>query len=86
MVVEGAKTSRRASQKMTATLEAGEYDMTCGLLSNPKGKRPSPRQPTAPPTANQNALDLVGPIAEYKVYVIKEVDGLVKQTSCSPTR
>ena len=26
------------TQKMTATLEAGEYDMTCGPLSNPKGK------------------------------------------------
>ena len=26
------------TQKLTATLEAGEYDMTCGLLSNPRGK------------------------------------------------
>lgn len=26
------------SQKLTANLEAGEYEMTCGLLSNPKGK------------------------------------------------
>lgn len=25
------------TQKLTATLEAGEYGMTCGLLSNPKG-------------------------------------------------
>lgn len=24
-------------QNLTATLEAGEYGMTCGLLSNPKG-------------------------------------------------
>lgn len=24
------------TQKMTANLEPGEYDMTCGLLSNPK--------------------------------------------------
>ncbi|MCW6507997.1 cupredoxin domain-containing protein [Lichenifustis flavocetrariae] len=24
-------------QKLTATLDAGEYGMTCGLLSNPKG-------------------------------------------------
>jgi len=26
------------SQKMTANLEPGEYEMTCGLLTNPKGK------------------------------------------------
>ncbi|MGQ7169195.1 ABC transporter permease subunit, partial [Escherichia sp. R-CC3] len=26
------------SQKMTANLQPGEYDMTCGLLINPKGK------------------------------------------------
>ena len=24
-------------QNLTATLEAGDYEMTCGLLSNPKG-------------------------------------------------
>jgi iron uptake system component EfeO len=26
------------TQKLTATLEAGNYEMTCGLLSNPRGK------------------------------------------------
>ncbi len=26
------------TQKMTANLEPGEYEMTCGLLSNPRGK------------------------------------------------
>lgn len=25
------------TQKLTATLDAGDYGMTCGLLSNPKG-------------------------------------------------
>jgi iron uptake system EfeUOB component EfeO/EfeM len=25
-------------QKLKANLKAGQYDMTCGLLSNPKGK------------------------------------------------
>ncbi|OJY66669.1 MAG: iron uptake system protein EfeO [Rhodospirillales bacterium 70-18] len=66
-------------QKLSATLEPGEYAMTCGLLSNPRGKltvlagaaqaefRPSP-------------MDLVGPIAEYKVYVIHEVAALVAAT------
>ncbi|MGB8666753.1 MAG: iron uptake system protein EfeO [Serratia inhibens] len=66
------------TQKMTANLEAGEYDMTCGLLSNPKGKLTVTAG--AATDGKPNALDLVGPIAEYKVYVTKEVEGLVKQT------
>lgn len=68
------------TQKMTATLEAGEYDMTCGLLSNPKGKLTVTAAANGATDGKPNALDLVGPIAEYKVYVTKEVDGLVKQT------
>ena len=68
------------TQKMTANLEAGEYDMTCGLLSNPKGKLTVTAAAGAATDGKPNAMDLVGPIAEYKVYVTKEVEGLVKQT------
>ncbi|MBE0152081.1 iron uptake system protein EfeO [Serratia sp. PL7] len=67
------------TQKMTANLEPGEYDMTCGLLSNPKGKLVVTAAGTVA-DGKPNVMDLVGPIAEYKVYVIKEVEGLVKQT------
>ncbi|MFV9068345.1 iron uptake system protein EfeO [Serratia fonticola] len=67
------------TQKMTANLEAGEYDMTCGLLSNPKGKLVVTAA-DAVADGKPNVMDLVGPIAEYKVYVTKEVEGLVKQT------
>ncbi|WP_145605534.1 iron uptake system protein EfeO [Yersinia intermedia] len=67
------------TQKMTANLEPGEYDMTCGLLSNPKGKL------TVTAAGDQtavkpDAMALVGPIAEYKVYVTQEVAQLVTQT------
>ncbi|WP_192458871.1 iron uptake system protein EfeO [Musicola keenii] len=68
------------TQKMTANLETGEYDMTCGLLSNPKGKLIVTAAAGSTPTAKTSVLDLVGPIADYKVYVIREVDELVKQT------
>ncbi|HGM5489912.1 TPA: iron uptake system protein EfeO [Serratia fonticola] len=68
------------TQKMTANLEPGEYDMTCGLLSNPKGKLVVTAAAGAATEGKPNAMDLVGPIAEYKVYVTKEVEGLVKQT------
>ncbi|CAI2536873.1 Iron uptake system component EfeO precursor [Serratia fonticola] len=67
------------TQKMTANLEPGEYDMTCGLLSNPKGKLVVTAA-GAVDDGKPNVMDLVGPIAEYKVYVTKEVEGLVKQT------
>lgn len=67
------------TQKMTATLEPGEYDMTCGLLSNPKGKLIVTAAGAAP-AAKPDALALVGPIAEYKVYVMSEVSQLVIQT------
>lgn len=67
------------TQKMTATLEPGEYDMTCGLLSNPKGKL-IVTAAGAQAAAKPDALALVGPIAEYKVYVMSEVSQLVIQT------
>lgn len=67
------------TQKMTATLEPGEYDMTCGLLSNPKGKLIVTAAGAAA-AAKPDALALVGPIAEYKVYVMSEVSQLVIQT------
>ncbi|MBP0997806.1 iron uptake system protein EfeO [Serratia fonticola] len=67
------------TQKMTANLEPGEYDMTCGLLSNPKGKLVVTAVGVVA-DGKPNVMDLIGPIAEYKVYVTKEVEGLVKQT------
>lgn len=67
------------SQKMTANLQAGEYDMTCGLLSNPKGKLivKAAGDQTAP---KNDLMALAGPITEYKAYVTAEVAELVKGT------
>ncbi|BFI49859.1 iron uptake system protein EfeO [Yersinia pseudotuberculosis] len=70
------------TQKMTANLEPGEYDMTCGLLSNPKGKLTVTVTVAAGEQApvKPDAMALIGPIAEYKVYVTQEVAQLVSQT------
>ncbi|MBP2167119.1 iron uptake system component EfeO [Erwinia toletana] len=68
------------TQKMTANLEAGEYDMTCGLLSNPKGKLIVKDSGAKVNDGKPDVLQLVGPIAEYKVYVTKEVEQLVTGT------
>jgi iron uptake system component EfeO len=66
------------TQSLTATLDAGDYQVTCGLLSNPKGiltVAAASATTTAP-----SPMDLVGPIAEYKVYVKAEVGALVAET------
>jgi iron uptake system component EfeO len=66
------------AQTLTATLDAGDYAMTCGLRSNPKGILTVAATNDAP--AKPSPMALVGPIAEYKVYVKSEVATLVAQT------
>jgi iron uptake system component EfeO len=66
------------AQTLTTTLDAGDYAMTCGLRSNPQGILKVAATNAAP--AKPSPMDLVGPIAEYKVYVKKEVDVLVAET------
>jgi iron uptake system component EfeO len=66
------------AQTLTATLDPGDYAMTCGLRSNPKGVLTVAATTEAPP--KPSPMDLVGPIAEYKVYVKGEVATLVDET------
>ncbi len=66
------------TQPVTATLAPGEYLMTCGLLSNPKGTL------TVTAGAHQAAAvpaELAGPIAAYRTYVLSETDALVTATA-----
>jgi iron uptake system component EfeO len=67
-------------QSLTADLKAGQYQMTCGLLTNPKGVLTVTAAATSASAREPSALDLVGALAEYKVYVAKEVGDLVEQT------
>ncbi|HEX4768198.1 MAG TPA: iron uptake system protein EfeO [Lichenihabitans sp.] len=70
-------------QTVTTTLEAGRYDITCGLLSNPKGTltvAAAAKGADAAPTAPISPMDLVGPLAEYKAYVTREVEALAAET------
>lgn len=67
------------TQKLTTTLEAGDYDMICGLLSNPRSKL------TVTPNANAQAAaipvgQLEAPIAQYKAYVLDETKAFVEKT------
>ena len=62
-------------QTLTTTLDAGDYEMTCGLLSNPRGIFNEAAKPAKP-----SAMDLVGPLAQYKVYVTAEIGAMVDKT------
>ena len=67
------------SQKLTANLQAGEYEMTCGLLSNPKGKLVVEGEGAAKSVPSER-MQLVGPISAYKAYVTEQVNQLVIHT------
>jgi iron uptake system EfeUOB component EfeO/EfeM len=57
------------SQRLVARLAPGEYAITCGLLGNPRGRlRVVPPAAGAAPAA-PDLRALVGPMAEYKVYL-----------------
>ncbi|WP_158818415.1 iron uptake system protein EfeO [Methylocapsa sp. S129] len=63
------------SAKLTTRLEPGDYDITCGLLSSPKGRLHVAAFDAA--SAKPSQIDLIGPLAEYRVYASYEIDALV---------
>ncbi|MBS1206253.1 MAG: ferrous iron transporter [Proteobacteria bacterium] len=68
------------SQKLTANLQPGEYDMTCGLLTNPKGKLVVKGSAIADAAKGDALLSLSGAITAYKAYVVAETAQLVSGT------
>jgi iron uptake system component EfeO len=64
------------TQKLTTRLEPGDYDITCGLLSNPKGKLHVAALGGG--GAKPSQIDLIGPLAEYRVFASYEIDALVE--------
>ena len=59
------------TQTLTANLAPGDYAITCGLLSNPRGRLHV--TPTEASEASRKAApsltDFIGPLSEYRVYV-----------------
>ncbi|MDV5356055.1 iron uptake system protein EfeO [Enterobacter asburiae] len=68
------------SQKLTANLQPGEYEMTCGLLTNPKGKLVVKGEATADAAKGDALLSLGEAITAYKAYVVGETAQLVTGT------
>ncbi|AYD03768.1 iron uptake system protein EfeO [Neorhizobium sp. NCHU2750] len=61
------------TQSLSARLQPGDYEITCGLLSNPRGKlhvTPSAENDAASATSTLTAF--IGALAEYKVYLAGE--------------
>ncbi|MGO4167844.1 iron uptake system protein EfeO [Novosphingobium sp. YAF33] len=64
-------------QTMTVKLEPGEYDITCGLLNNPRGKLHVTSSAESDAEAARPSLETyVGPLAEYQVYLLTEAETL----------
>jgi iron uptake system component EfeO len=64
-----------ATQPLTANLTAGDYQITCGLISNPRGTLHVSARDGASVKVAQT--DFIGPLAEYRFYAGNEIDGLV---------
>jgi iron uptake system EfeUOB component EfeO/EfeM len=68
------------SQVINANLLPGDYAITCGLLSNPRGTLHV--TPTAESEANAKArpsmVAFIGPLSEYRVYLSMQGTALIK--------
>ncbi|WP_423973348.1 iron uptake system protein EfeO [Kingella oralis] len=68
------------SDKMTVTLLPGEYEMTCGLLTNPRGKLVVTDSGFKDATDEAALEKLAQPLGDYKKYVQGEAKELVSKT------
>ncbi len=69
-------------QTLSAKLAPGTYEITCGLLSNPRGKLVV--TPSAAHDAEKGKLSLtafIGALAEYQIYLAAQADAFEKAAS-----
>lgn len=66
------------TQKMTVKLDPGQFVITCGLLSNPRGTLTVTPSTTSKAEAAQPPplVKFIGPLAEYQVYLVMQTDAL----------
>ncbi|MFD0986599.1 iron uptake system protein EfeO [Methyloligella solikamskensis] len=58
-------------QTLTAQLAPGEYEITCGLLSNPRGKLVvTESKESRAAAADVGLRKFLGPLSEYRVYLV----------------
>jgi iron uptake system component EfeO len=67
------------TQTLTAKLNPGKYEITCGLLTSPRGSLIVTPSAEADAAAARPALvAFVGPLAEYQVFLATQSNALVK--------
>ena len=68
------------SQVINANLQPGDYQVTCGLLSNPRGtlKVTPTAESDAAAKARPSMVAFVGPLSEYRVYLATQGSGLIR--------
>ena len=71
VVAERENITPGLTQTLSATLEPGDYAITCGLLSNPRGTLHVTRSTVAAANtpAGPRLRDFIGPLSEYKVFL-----------------
>ena len=81
VVAERENIAPGISQTLTAKLVPGRYEITCGLLSNPRGtlvvteSAESTAEAARPPITS-----FIGPLAEYQVNLVMGANALVEAT------
>ena len=68
------------SQVINANLQPGDYQITCGLLSNPRGtlKVTPTAESDAAAKARPSMVAFVGPLSEYRVYLATQGSVLIR--------
>src|SRR6188472_2962482 len=87
VVAERENIAPGLNSTLAERLKPGTYDITCGLLSNPRGKltvvatAASEAATTAPETRA-----FIGPLSEYRVYLARRASELVAATAALSER
>lgn len=70
------------TQTMQAKLKAGDYEITCGLLSSPRGTlHVTPSAASEAEAARPPLVSFVGALAEFQVFLMSQTNNLVKATT-----
>lgn len=66
-------------QTLTAQLSPGDYAITCGLLSNPRGSlHVTPSDEAVAAASDLSLRRFLGPLSEYRVYLVMQSRAAVK--------
>lgn len=69
------------SQSLIVKLQPGTYAITCGLLSSPRGVlQVTPSAQSDAEAARPPITQFIGPLAEYKVFLVLTANAVVKAT------